>query len=46
MAASYQSELVKGTLLNDGRYEIIKEIGKGGFGNVFLVIDNENDKEK
>jgi serine/threonine protein kinase len=46
MAANNQPDLAKGTLLNDGRYEIVKEIGKGGFGNVFLVIDNENEKEK
>ena len=46
MAANNQPEFSKGTLLNDGRYEIVKEIGKGGFGNVFLVIDNENEKEK
>ena len=32
--------------LNDGRYEIIEELGKGTFGQVFLVHDKKLNDEK
>ena len=41
-----QFGLVNNNLLNNGRYEIIKPIGSGGSGNVYLVIDNNNCKEQ
>ena len=38
--------LKAGKKFNNGRFEIIKKIGQGGFGNIYLVYDNQNEKEK
>lgn len=27
-----------------GKYKVLKTIGKGGFGNVFLVADHKNNQ--
>ena len=34
--------LSKGTFLNSGRYEILKHLGSGGFGNTYLVNRNSD----
>ena len=38
--------LKTGELLNNGRFEIIEEIGRGGFGAVYSAKDNQNSEEK
>ena len=38
--------LKAGKKFNNDRFEIIKKIGQGGFGNIYLVYDNQNEKEK
>lgn len=38
--------LKPGKKFNNDRFEIIKKIGQGGFGNIYLVYDNQNEKEK
>lgn len=35
-----------GDQVKKGRYTIIGEIGEGGFGKVYLVEDNKNNKER
>jgi hypothetical protein len=42
----YDTELKKGNLLNENRYEIIEKIGQGSFGVVYSAHDNENRGEK
>ena len=42
----YDIGLKKGELLNSGRFEIIEEIGKGGFGALYSAKDNQNSEEK
>jgi len=36
------TDLKKGDLLNDGKYMIEKELGKGAFGKVYLATDKIN----
>ena len=38
------TDLKKGDLLNDGKYMIEKELGKGAFGKVYLATDKINKK--
>ena len=38
--------LIKGVVLNNERYEIVEEIGVGGFGNVYFALDNKNSKKR
>ena len=48
MTSSYDefhAEVKKGHLLND-RFEIIENIGQGGFGCVYSAHDNENRGER
>ena len=46
MASNEKSKLLlKGIALNNKRYEIVEEIGVGGYGNVFLAFDNKNSKK-
>ena len=40
MSSNDKSTLSKGTNLNSDKYEIVEEIGVGGYGNVFLALDN------
>ena len=42
----YDIDLKKGELLNSGRFEIIEEIERGGFGAVCSAKENQNSKEK
>ena len=39
MELCIQLGLACGSLLNDGRYEIIEGIGSGSFGNIFSALD-------
>ena len=41
----YDAGLKEGEILNN-RFEIIKKIGQGGFGFVYIAHDNENRGEK
>ena len=46
MASNEKSKLLlEGIALNNKRYEIVEEIGVGGYGNVFLAFDNKNSKK-
>ena len=36
-----ESELRKNGVLNIGKYKILEDIGRGGFGSVYLV-ENDN----
>ena len=42
----YSTGIKKGELLHKDRFEIIKQIGQGGFGFVYSARDNENRGEK
>ena len=35
-------DLKKGDLLYDGKYTVDKELGSGGYGKVYLVVDKKN----
>ena len=32
---------VENKYFKDGRYDVIEKIGEGGFGNVYLALDNQ-----
>ena len=42
----FRAEVKKGDLLNNGRFEIIENIGQGGFGCVYSAHDNEKRGER
>ena len=42
----YDAGLKKGELLHNGRFEIIEELKKGGFGAVYSAKDIQNSEEK
>ena len=49
MALNYDKNcngLKKGELIHNGQFEIIKQIGYGGFGFVYSAHDNDNRGEK
>ena len=35
------SQNVENKSFKNGRYDVIEKIGEGGFGNVFLALDNQ-----
>jgi serine/threonine protein kinase len=41
-----ESTLSKGFLFKNGKYEILRQIGEGGFGFVFLVKDKHDEEEE
>ena len=48
MASNHElnTGLTQGTLLNNGRFELIEKIGQGGYGYVYSAHDNQNKGEK
>jgi hypothetical protein len=35
-------DLKKGDLLYEGKYTVAEELGRGGYGTVYLVVDKKN----
>lgn len=45
-SSNYQLQLNSGDYLKNNSYKIIKELGKGGFGVVYLVEDVNNQNKR
>ena len=42
---SVQTDELIGRLFNNGNYKVVRKIGSGTFGNVYLVEDHKNNKD-
>lgn len=45
MASSESSFISRGYSFKSGKYEVLRQIGQGGFGFVFLVKDKHDEDE-